>query len=113
MSEKRRFGNSKSAAGAIQNSSWIKPQRTQTTQRQRTKGTWACSWAGRVLRPGKLAHLELIGAEVDTQTVFETGGLQLTKNFAFSAFFAVEGYLAVADCSNETHAEKAKRRRTI
>src|SRR5437016_7248281 len=29
--------------GARQNSSSIKPQRTQRTQRQRTKGTWACS----------------------------------------------------------------------
>ena len=35
--------------------------------------------AGPVLRPGKLAHLELIGPEVDQQTVFETGGLQVTK----------------------------------
>ena len=38
--------------------------------------------AGRVLRPGKLAHLELIGAEVDEQTVFETGGLQVTQNLS-------------------------------
>ena len=38
--------------------------------------------AGGVLRPGKLAHLELIGPEVDEQTVFETGGLQVTKNLS-------------------------------
>src|SRR5437867_9866502 len=36
--------------------------------------------AGPVLPPGKLAHLELIGPEVDQQTVFETGGLQATKH---------------------------------
>ena len=32
--------------------------------------------AGRVLRPGKFAHLEVKGAEIDEQTVFKTGGLQ-------------------------------------
>ena len=38
--------------------------------------------AGPVLRPGNLAHLELIGPEVDEQTVFETGGLQVTQNLS-------------------------------
>jgi len=38
--------------------------------------------AGPVLRPGKLAHLELLGPKVDEQTVFETGGLQVTKNLS-------------------------------
>src|SRR5439155_14486669 len=45
--------------------------------------------ASPVLRPGKLAHLELIRAEVDEQTVFETRGLQVTNRFSF-AFSAVE-----------------------
>jgi len=38
--------------------------------------------AGRVLRPGKLPHLELKGAKVDELTVFETGGLQVTKDLS-------------------------------
>src|SRR2546427_9880344 len=46
------------------------------------KGRGLALAAGRVLRPGQLAHLELIGAEVDEQTMFETGGLQVTKNLS-------------------------------
>ena len=46
------------------------------------KGRGLALAAGRVLRPGQLAHLELIGAEIDEQTVFETGGLQVTKNLS-------------------------------
>jgi len=67
-------------ADARQNSSSIKPQRTQRDSGQKERGLALA--AGHVWRPGKFAHLELIGAEVDEQTVFETGGLQVTKNLS-------------------------------
>ena len=38
--------------------------------------------AAPLLRPGKLAQLDLIGTKVDEQTVFETGGLQVTQNLS-------------------------------
>ena len=46
------------------------------------KELWLALAAAPLLRPGKLAHLDLIGTKVDEQTVFETGGLQATQNLS-------------------------------
>src|SRR5437762_3396920 len=76
--------NSRSVWHGAQDRTLRRLNRRERKERSDTgqKGRGLALAAGRVLRPGQLAHLELIGAEIDEQTMFETGGLQVTKNLS-------------------------------